>query len=158
LTSKDTGIDLLVTNLRAGKNVGIQVKFSKDLIVTNMCSVFRKGLLACGWWTLDRNKIMKSKAGYRIFVLYSIDKRDPKYLIIKPKKLLSLFKAIHRNLRRINAYFWITKKNKCWKTRGLNAKEQHLIIDHLYKNSLRDFTRYLENWDSIKNRLKSTAP
>ena len=157
LPSKDTGIDLLVTNLRARKYVGIQVKFSKDFLVTNMSSIFREGLLACGWWTLDRDKIKKSNADFWIFVLYSFDIREPQYLIIKPKKLLSLLKAIHGNTKKINAYFWVTKKHKCWETRELSTKEQHLIVDHSYKNSLRDFTRYLEDWDSIKKRLNRAA-
>ena len=155
--SKDTGIDLLVTNLGAGKHVGIQVKFSKDFLVTNMSSSLRKGLLACGWWTLNRDKIRKSKAEFWIFVVYSFDKREPQYLIIKPKKLINLLKAIHGNTKLINVYFWITTKNRCWATRNLSTKDQHLIAAHLYKNSERDFTRYLKNWDSIKKRLSSAA-
>ena len=155
--SKDTGIDLLVTNLGAGKHVGIQVKFSKDFLVTNMSSKLTKGLLACGWWTLNRDKIRKSKAEFWIFVVYSFDKREPQYLIIKPKKLINLLKAIHGNTKLINVYFWITTKNRCWATNYRGQKTNILLQAHLDKYSERDFTRYPQNWDSIKKRLSSAA-
>jgi hypothetical protein len=158
LPSKDSGIDLLVTNIRAGKNVGIQVKFSKDFLVTNMSPLYRKGLRACGWWTLNRDKIKKSKADFWVFVLYSFDIREPQYVIIKPKKLLSLLTGIHGNTKHINMYLWVTKKNKCWETRAVGATEQHLIAEHAYKNSQRDFTKYLGSWKTIESRLKSAAP
>jgi hypothetical protein len=55
--SKDTGVDLLLSNRDATRTVSIQVKFSKDFLSTIMNPIFRqKGsqLKSCGWWTINR--------------------------------------------------------------------------------------------------------
>src|SRR5690554_6234764 len=52
--SKDTGIDLLVTDKTNKKTTSLQVKFSKDLLLTHGRPEYRDKLLACGWWTLNR--------------------------------------------------------------------------------------------------------
>ena len=46
IPSKDTGIDLLVTDPRGNNGVSLQVKFSKDYIIPEV--------KAAGWWTLKR--------------------------------------------------------------------------------------------------------
>lgn len=68
LPSKDTGIDLLLTNKSNSKTLSIQVKFSKDFLATNMDELFQSGLKSCGWWTLNKKKIEKSNADFWIFV------------------------------------------------------------------------------------------
>jgi hypothetical protein len=151
--SKDTGIDLLLTNSIKNKRVGLQVKFSKDFLAPGTVPAFHKGLLACGWWTLNRDKIKNSKADFWIFVLYSFDNRMVQYLMIRPQKLLGILKAIHGNVKNINVYFWVTAKNKCWETRGLNRSDQNLIALNKYSNSIRNVTQFLNDWDSIKKRL-----
>jgi hypothetical protein len=118
-----------------------------------MSPAFHEGLLACGWWTLNRDKIRSSRATFWIFVLYSFDKREAQYLIIKPKTLLSILKTIHGNAKSINTYFWVTKNKKCWDARGLKTSDHILIAEHRYKNARRDFTRYLNDWGSIKKKL-----
>jgi hypothetical protein len=62
LPAKDKGIDLLVTNSQNRCLVSLQVKFSRDFLITNMGSIFQEGLLACGWWTHSQKKIRASKA------------------------------------------------------------------------------------------------
>ena len=47
--TRDTGIDLLVTDSRSDRKVSIQVKFSRDFLATHMPAVFQKPLRACGW-------------------------------------------------------------------------------------------------------------
>ena len=156
IPSKDTGIDLLLTNWKARKQLGLQVKFSKDFLATNMSAAFHKGLLACGWWTLNRDKIRNSKADFWIFVLYSFDKREAQYLIIKPKTLLGILKTIHGNTKSINTYFWVTTNKKCWETRGLNKSDQLLVAEHKYnKGATRNLSNYLNDWASIKAKLKN---
>ncbi len=62
--SRDTGTDLLVTNLNNEKAISLQIKFSRDFLTTHMPSIFQKPLRACGWWSLNREKIAKSNADY----------------------------------------------------------------------------------------------
>ena len=51
--SRDTGVDLLVTDRRSRGALSLQVKFSKDFLATHMEPAFQKQLRACGWWTID---------------------------------------------------------------------------------------------------------
>jgi hypothetical protein len=53
LPAKDTGIDLLVSNNDNTKTISLQVKFSRDYLVTHLQD-FRTSLRACGWWKLTR--------------------------------------------------------------------------------------------------------
>jgi len=52
LPSKDTGVELLVTNGRNTKTVSLQVKFSKDWTPTHRTILLQRKLLVGGWWTL----------------------------------------------------------------------------------------------------------
>ena len=151
--SRDTGVDLLVTNRRSGAMVGLQVKFSKDFLVTNMSPAFHKDLLSCGWWTLHRDKIKNSKADFWVFVLYGFDHRAIEYVILKPKKLLSILTSIHGKEKIIQSYLWVTKKKRCWETRGLKKSDQHLLAGNMYTNSQRELTEYLDDWKSVKKAL-----
>jgi hypothetical protein len=152
--SKDTGIDLLLTNSKNTKTISIQVKFSKDWLSTSMGEVFQKGLKACGWWTLDREKITMSKANYWIFVLNKFYSVEMEFIIIKPNELVKIYNRLRRKQKRIQSYIWVTEKNKCWETRGLGKRDQILIANHSYMNKKRDLTPYLNNWKPIKNHLK----
>jgi hypothetical protein len=55
--AKDTGIDLLVSDRSNHRSISLQVKFSKDFLVTHRGPEFQRSLKACGWWTLDRDKL-----------------------------------------------------------------------------------------------------
>ena len=46
--SKDKGIDLLISDSQNGRLVTVQVKFSRDFLVTHMDEIFQKGVSACG--------------------------------------------------------------------------------------------------------------
>lgn len=151
--SKDTGIDLLLTGSKDKKKLGIQVKFSKDFLAPNSGRDFHKEFLAFGWWTLNRKKIKNSEADFWIFVLYSFDRRKVQYLMIKPKKLLSILTSIHGNTKTINVYFLVTVKNKCWETRGLSGSDHERIARDKYSNPIRNVTRYLNDWGAIRKRL-----
>lgn len=152
--AKDAGVDLLVTNSKNNKAVSLQVKFSKDFLVTHMEDSFHQGLKSCGWWTLNREKIRQSPADYWVFVLHSFNQKNMQYVIIEPEELLNKLSKLHGNIKTIQSYFWVTQKNKCWETRGLKKEEQILIANHGYDNADRDFTKYLNNWELIKRNLK----
>ena len=152
--SKDTGIDLLVTNPKTRKQIGLQVKFSKDFLAPGTAPAFHKGLRTCGWWTLNREKIKNSKADIWIFVLYSFDNREAEYLLIRPKKLLAILKGIHGNTKTYNVYFWVTTKSKCWETRGITHADQSLVAVNTYSNPRREVSKYLNQWRALTDTLR----
>lgn len=147
--SKDTGTDLLVTDSKNEKAVSLQVKFSRDFLA-HMASIFQKPLRACGWWSLNRDKIAKSKADYWVFVLVGFEHRSTDFVIIKPFELLNRLNATRKKGKTIQSYLWVTEKNRCWESRGLKRQEQLAIAQGSYSNSQRDFSTYLNNWEPIQ--------
>lgn len=154
LPAKDTGVDVLVTNPKRGRMVSLQVKFSHDFLITHMRSIYQEGLVACGWWTHSRKKILASKADLWVFALQAFDPKKTQYVLVPPKELYRRLSKIHRNADRVHSYLWVTKKGKCWETRGLSKRDEILIANHAYVNPERDFSPYLNNWDELKRSLK----
>ena len=148
--SRDTGIDLLVTDSNNKNSLSLQVKFSSDFLTTHMSAIFQKPLRACGWWSLNREKIEKSKADYWVFVLIGFEHRTTDFVIIKPSDLLTRLLAIHNKSKTIQSYLWVTEKNRCWESRSLKRQEQLAIAQGQYSNIERDFSRYLNNWSPIQ--------
>lgn len=150
--AKDTGIDLLVSNSKNSKTVSLQVKFSRDYLVTHAKHVLlNQELRACGWWTPTRKQIANSRADYWVFVLVGFANRSTDFIIIKPDDLLKRLDAIHgKATKKFQSYLWVTRKNMCWETRGLNRLEHLSIAGSSFEHSNRNFTAYLNNWKSIK--------
>jgi len=148
--SRDMGTDLLVTDSKNKKAVSLQVKFSRDFLATHMPSDLQKPLRACGWWTLNREKIAKSKADYWVFVLMGFERRSTDFIVIKPSELLTQLDAIHRKGKRIQTYLWVTEKNRCWEARGLKRQDHIAIAQGQYTNSKRDLSAYLNNWKPVQ--------
>jgi hypothetical protein len=151
--SKDKGIDLLVSDSQNVQLVTIQVKFSRDFLVTHMEEIFQKGLLACGWWTHKRKKIQESKADFWIFVLQAFDPKKTQYIIISPRELDQRLLQIHGNIETLQSYLWVTEKGKCWETRGLSKKDQILIANNAYTNEYRNFSWYLNAWKNLEQKI-----
>jgi hypothetical protein len=149
--SRDTGVDLLVTDSRNREAVSLQVKFSRDFLATHMPAIFQKPLRACGWWSLNRHKIASSKADYWVFVLVGFDRRSTDFVVIKPSELLVRVESLHGKMKTIQSYLWVTEKGRCWETRGLKRQEQLTIAQGQYSNSVRDFSVYLNNWSPIQS-------
>lgn len=148
--SKDTGVDLLLTDKKNKKAISLQVKFSRDFLATHMPAIFQKPLRACGWWSLNRDKIAKSKADYWVFVLVGFERRSTDFIIIKPSELLNRIDAIRTKGKTVQLYLWVTEKNRCWETRGLKRQEQLAIAQGQYSNSNRDFSAFLNNWRPVQ--------
>lgn len=156
IPAKDTGIDLLLTDKATNsKTVSIQVKFSKDFLQTSMSTEFREKLLACGWWTLNREKLEKSNADYWIFALHSFKDKEIQHVIIKPKKLLEIYNSLKRDGKVIPTYIWVTNSGQktCWETRDLKKESQLLIANGTFTDDVRDMTPFLEDWRSIEEKL-----
>jgi hypothetical protein len=153
IPSKDTGIDMLVTDSENLKTVSIQVKYSKDFSEGSVNDFDRK-LKACGWWRLNRDKVEESEANYWVFVLYNVLGKVPDFLIIEPMCLLEKTMKYQKDSKVITVYFWVTKDGKrCWDGRGLKEKERNEIINSKSENDSRNFTQFLNNWQPIKDSL-----
>jgi hypothetical protein len=152
IPAKDTGIDLLISNNDNSKTVSLQVKFSRDYLVTNMKDArFLTELRACGWWTPTRQQIEKSRAQYWVFVLVGFANRSTDFIIIRPDDLLERLNTIHgKTAQKFQSYLWVTRQGRCYETRGLNQTDQLLIADKTFQNNARDFTAYLNDWTPIK--------
>lgn len=148
--SKDSGIDLLVTDKTNQQTTSIQVKFSKDFLVTHGRIEYQQHLVSCGWWTLNREKIKKSDADYWVFVLHTFNEKNMQYVILTPQQLLKKLDSIHPNAKSLQTYLWVSATKKCWETRGLKKKQtDDLVLNNGAISKERDFTQFLNNWDVI---------
>jgi hypothetical protein len=152
IPAKDTGVDLLLSNNDNTKTISLQVKFSRDYLVTHMKdAALHSELRACGWWTPTRRQIKEANAQYWVFVLVGFANRSTDFIIIQPDELLKRFNAIpSKATKKFQSYLWVTKQGKCYETRGLNRSEQSRIADKTFTNDTRDFTAYLNNWNPIE--------
>jgi hypothetical protein len=147
--ARDTGIDLLITDSRNQKTVSLQVKSSRDYPPKHL-SIALQQSLACGSWTIPRQKLAASRADYWVFVVMGFDRRSPDFVVIKPSELLARLDKIHGKPKRIWSYLWVTEKKRCWETRGLKRAQEREIAHGQYSDDVRDFTRYLNDWSFIE--------
>jgi hypothetical protein len=156
IPSKDTGIDLLVTDKTNRKTLSIQVKFSKDFLGSlgnNASEVVASKVKSGGWWTFKQAKIKESPADLWILVLYRFTRRDYDFVIIEPQELLSKYHLLGRNTEIIQSYVWVTESKRCWETRGLNRQQQGAIANGNYQEPIRDLSSYLNNWRMVEQKL-----
>ena len=154
LPSKDSGIDLLVTNAKNNKTVALQVKYSKDYTTTYMTSQFDNCFRSWGWWTLNPQKIKTSKADLWVFVMQSFAQKSIECVVIPPKLLLSTLKEIHGSqITRYQTYMWVRDDNTCWETRGLSKPEKQSLAKKDCEEEKRNLTAYLNNWSVMKKKL-----
>ena len=154
--SKDSGIDLLVTSHDNSKTASIQVKFSKDFLLTHGRPEYQDKLISCGWWTLNREKIEKSPAEYWVFVLHTFNQKNMQYVVVTPEELKKRLDILHPNKKPIQTYLWVTAIQECWETRGLKKTHTNSIVDGKYNESdkdIRNFTAFLNNWTAIIKKL-----
>jgi len=149
IPTADTGIDLLLSDKRNKKTVSIQVKFSRDYLEAYENRYIEK-VKACGWWTLNPDKIKKSNADFWVFVLHSYSKKPFDFVIIKPIVLYQKLKQIESSTGKYQHYLWVMRNKKCWATRGFTTKDKMMICQGKYRNKNRDFSEYLNNWQFLK--------
>ncbi len=149
LPSRDSGVDLLLTDKYCKKAVSIQVTFSRDFLATHMADALRPGLKACGWFTLNPKKLSQPPANLWIFVLYPFNQKELDFVIIPPAAALNMCTSLHGRQKTIQSYIWVTKKKRCWEARGLDRQDHLLISNNQYQNPTRDLTPYLNNWTPI---------
>lgn len=154
IPSKDNGIDFLVTNAENKKPLTIQVKYSRDFNWSHGSKTLKPHIKSTAWYSLNRDKIIKSKADYWVFVNYDGFHRSSDFIFIKPAKLLQIFKALGRNGSRIESYLLVTNSDKCYETRDLSKKDFPKLFSGELKGTSRDLTSYLERWDIFEKHFK----
>lgn len=146
--SKDTGIDLLVTDKTNKKTTSLQVKSSKDFLSGRPESQGRS--VSGGWWTLNREGIRNSPADYWVFALHAFSEKKMQYVILTPQQLIKRLDSIHPTTKSLQIYLWVRSDGKCWETRGLKKKEtDKLVLQGGDISKDRDFTKFLNNWGVI---------
>lgn len=152
IPSKDTGIDLLVTDANCKNPISLQVKFSKDFLPTHMQDFYKNKLKVCTWFQFSQKSINFSKADYWILVLQSYMFSEAHYLLITPKELLQRIKKYHGKKNIYNLYFWVTSNLRCYETRGLKTSEKKRTVDDTLNLPFRCFSKYLDNWTPLKQK------
>lgn len=149
IPSKDTGVDLLVSDRRNRRAISLQVKFSKDFLVTHMRPVFQKYLRASGWWTIDHKKLQRSPADFWLFVVLGFAARTTDFVIVPSTELRRRLRSIHGSPKVIQSYLCITEQERCWETRGLKREDLLQIAYGTYEERRRDFTKWLNAWTPV---------
>jgi len=151
IPSKDTGIDLLVTNKRNSSTVSLQVKLSRDYKVPEAANDFDRSLLAAGWLTLAHDKIAKSTADYWVIVLVSHERKmQPQFIVIPPSELLKRLVAIHGLSKNYQVYPWVTKSKVALEGRGLLKAEKKALAAGSLALGHRDLSEFLGNWSALQ--------
>ena len=151
--TKDTGVNLLVTNSKNTKAISFQVKFSRDYLTTHLDTEFQSPMRVCGWFALNPNKIEHSTAHYWAFVLVGSKARFRDYVVIKPLDMLNRLKHVHPQDYKdgkFQVYIWVTEQKRCWETRGLSKLDQSKLANGTFSHSDRDLTAYLNNWEMLE--------
>ena len=155
--SKDTGVDLLISNANNSKTVSIQVKSSKDYSRHYNNPDHRKKLIGSSWFSsLNRNSLSNSKAELWVLVIFSFKKSDYQYVVIPPKELLKRLNKIHPGIQKYQSYLTVTKDEECWETRGLKKYQLEAILNNETKeiDKNRNFSRFLNTWTPLDEKLK----
>lgn len=150
IPSKDTGIDLLVTDDRQNRVASLQVKFSKDYLGSAGSTAL--GIASSGWWTFQRAKIATSPADFWALTLYQFQSRKFDFVIVPPQDLLARYERISPAAKAIQSYFCVTAAGRCWEVRGLGKSDMAAIRAGTYANSMRDFSAYLNAWPFKRQR------
>jgi hypothetical protein len=157
--AKDEGDDLLLLNRGSKAFSTVQIKVSRDYLVTHMDDFFHPRLECCGWFTPKRSKIADSISDFWILGLHSYGHQRLSVVVIEPAELLRRYDLIHGNMERLQSYFWLTKAGKVYETRGLSKDDQRRIAEDRFDGaSERDFTRFLNNWSALKGKLRAEQP
>jgi hypothetical protein len=146
---RDTGVDLLVSDRANRQTVSLQVKFSKDFLVTHHGPEFQKQLRACGWWTINRAKLAKSPADYWVFVLQGFASRSTDFVVVPRGELLCRLDAIHGRRKLFQVYLWMTERNMCWETRGLSRAQERQVANGSFTDTSRNLSQWLNNWTPV---------
>lgn len=146
IPSRDTGIDLLVTDNRQNKVASLQVKFSKDYLGSTSGAAIDPAIIASGWWTFQRSKMAASPADYWVLTLYRFQSRAFDFVILSPSELLARYDQLTPEVQSFQSYVCVTSKGRCWEVRGLGKADMAAIRAGTYANDVRDLSAFLNAW------------
>jgi hypothetical protein len=154
IPSKDTGIDLLVTDRTNQRTVSVQVKFGKDFL-PGKSAALRNSLCCLSWFTLNRAKLDASQAEFWVFVLRGFTSDEPDFLVVPTPELRQHMEDIHGHENEKLQSYLCSTKSRCWETRGLPTDTMLQIAKGTYQNDVRDFSKYLNDkgWDALEAKL-----
>ncbi len=155
---RDTGVDLLVSDEANRQSIALQVKFSKDFLVTHHGPEFQKQLRACGWWKVNRSKLAKSPADYWVFVLQGFASRSTDFVVVPRSELVRRLDTIHGRQKTFQVYLWTTERNSCWETRALTRAEELQVAHGSFRDASRNLTQWLNNWEPVAQLNRGRAP
>jgi hypothetical protein len=150
--SKDSGIDLLITDEACSRAVPLQVKYSRDYTDSSPADPTRRLITRATFITVKRDKLVASPARYWIIVLHSFATKDPRFVVIAPEELLKRIEAHHGRRANYILYFNVVSESKCWEMRAPRA-EMKAALDAGTITRSRDFTDALDNWSQIRHEL-----
>ena len=150
LPTRDTGIDLLVTNAKRTRTISLQVKFSKDFLPHSKDKFELHSLIVATWYKVKRKALVSSEADYWVFLLRSFAHGTTDYLVVSPQDLLSRFSAYHGKKATYDLYFSLNVKKQCWEVRGLNNAEKVAVASGRFHVRERNFTEFLNKWSAIE--------
>jgi len=159
IPSKDTGIDLLVTDRRNRHATSLQVKFGKDFLPIKGAQL-QEPLRVCTWFAINRAKLRASRADFWVFVLQGFKKHSPDFVIVPTAEYQRRLRQIHghRGKKIIQSYLWVTERNRCWESRDLEdgINDERRIAAGGYENPVREFTKFLnkDGWSMLEKKLK----
>lgn len=140
----DIGIDLLV--VKGEKHVGIQVKESRYYIGRK----WKSGHVGHSWHQIHEKKLFKTKADFYVFLTYlpvysehRISSFQNRILIVPRIELLDRVSVKDAGKRKIFSFCFHFEDDHVWDERVTVSLE----------NELTDYSRFLEAWNLIKEKL-----
>ncbi len=154
--SKDTGVDLLVTDQAIRRSVSLQVKMSRDYSDQNSASIGAE-TEANGLFSAWIERLRKDSVHFWVFVIVGAKLKKKQFLFIRPLDLYARLSKLKVKKNRPQHFFiWIAKDGRCWEAEGLSRDEWRSIALGTYKNPLRDFTPIVRDWSAVEKMLGKT--
>ena len=152
IPSKDTGVDLLVTDEDMQRTVSLQVKMSRDYSHVHSGDRLGRELVATGWTVIKRDKLASSSAEFWVFVLVPLEHSvRPRFLVIRPAELLENLTGTFGERTSFHLYPWLLKDGRCVNGRGLKKAEREAVADGTFQLGPRDLTACLEDWECLRD-------
>lgn len=145
IPSKDTGIDILLTDKTNKKVVTLQVKWSK-----NYYEDYKDKESYGGWFQIKKNKLESSIADYWVLVIPSNSEKKFQFIIVKPSELIENYVKHGLYEDKINSYIDI-RGGKVYEGRGICNSDRK---SHCYEfPTERELLNCLNRWDKISDLL-----
>jgi hypothetical protein len=152
IPSKDSGIDLLLTNASCSRTVPLQVKYSRDYVDSSVADPTFRTITRSSFVSLQRQKIETSPARYWVIVLHSFTSKSPCFLVITPTELLKRIETHHGRQKTYRLYFCAVGESNCWELRCPVAEKRKALALGTITPS-RDFSEFLDNWSKIRHEV-----